>query len=132
MKLASLSSTNLIGLEGTGPTEYNLATLELWLHDDQKNGTVPGRVVYDHLTDNKGLANHLGLADLLEIQKKGITIFRRFFAGKAVFGWKSMVQNHNGTIFVPFLVEYNSSVVVRWRSVHNIWNVNGPALVFPS
>ena len=120
-------------LELTGLAEYNLQTqVEEWLHDDQKSRAISGQVIYDHMKKTNVLADQLGLADLLAIQAKGITVFRKLYSGKAVFGWKSVVQNRDihGHLNAPYLYERGGKVVLRWVWLGNDWNSHNPALRF--
>ena len=79
-----------------GPPEYDLATVELWLHKGQESARrvgnlikkgrgVTGSLIYEHLLKNNMLVSSLGFADGLEIQKKGILVFRKFFNGKGLY-----------------------------------------------
>jgi hypothetical protein len=117
-------------LELTGPAEYYLNTLGLWLHNDQKNGIVTGNTIYAQLKKDNAIADCLGLADLLAIQAKGIDVFRKLYLGKAVFGWKSVVQDQDGVLNVPYLVEFSGKVVLYWFWLDNRWNSNDPTLRF--
>ncbi len=120
-------------LEEVGPTEYDLATIELWLHDDQKKGVTTGNRVHDHLIKTDTLKTCLGLRDGEEIMNKGIEIFRMFFGGKAVFLWKSTLQLRVGNIFAPYLIEYEGEVVLRWLVlIREHWGCNLPAARFAS
>lgn len=117
-------------LENTGPEEFDVTKLELWLHNDQKAGTVKGNVIHDHLKSNNMLEGCLGLRDLEEIQKKGVTFFRENFKGKAVFAWKSVVRHADGYLLVPYLIENDGKVVLYWNWLDNDWNSSNPALRF--
>lgn len=118
-------------LECSGPTEYNLQDgVEQWLHDEQKRRTVQGNTIYKHLTDTNALASCLNLQDGLAIQQKGIAVFRKLFAGKAVFLWGSVVQGRDGYLHVPFLYEDGGRVVVRWYWLDFYWHSIYPALRF--
>jgi len=120
-------------LEATGPAEYDLATVELWLHGDQKGGNwIKGQCIYDHLKETDTLKTCLGLRDLEEIQKKGIAFFRKHFADKAVFGWKSVVQDRDGNLLVPCLIERSGGVVVHWSWLVSDWSGHNPAARFAS
>ena len=100
-------------LECSGPAEYDLQTgVHEWLHDDQKKGVVVGNRIYDHLKKTDALKTCLGLRDGEEIKKKGIEVFRKFFGGKAVFLWASVVRVRDGNLYVPCLVEHGGVVVV--------------------
>jgi len=120
-------------LENVGPSEFDAAKLELWLHDDQKGlKWIKGQVIYEYLKEKKMLENCLGLSDLIAIQAKGIDFFRRYLAGKAVFAWKSVVRNRNGYLNVPYLCERGDKVVLNWIWLDNDWGGNSPALCFAS
>jgi len=118
-------------LEPTGPAEYDISKVEQWLHDGQKDGKwTSGNNVYDKLKekDMKLLKGCLGLRDLEEIQKKGIAFFRKYFKGKAVFGWSGIVLNQNGDLVVPYLCELGDKAVLYWNWVVNVWYSLSPAL----
>ncbi|KKT28842.1 hypothetical protein A3G55_01890 [Candidatus Giovannonibacteria bacterium RIFCSPLOWO2_12_FULL_44_25] len=118
-------------LELVGPAEYNLnAAVGLWLHNDQKTGVAIGNAIYKHLQKDNALADCLGLADLLAIQTKGIAVFRKLYAGKTVFGWKSVVQDRYGRLDVPCLCGYGGGVVLLWYWLGCSWYSNDPALRF--
>ncbi len=119
-------------LEIAGPSEYNLKDgVDQWLHDDQKNGTVEGNKIYEKLKSDNALTYCLNLQDLLAIKAEGTTFFRKLFVGKAVFGWGSVVEFHNGKVVVPCLVEDSKKVLlVNWRELGQIWSSNNPALRF--
>lgn len=118
-------------LEGTGPSEFDSSKLEHWLHDGQKDGKcVKGKRIYEHLKANDLLKDCLGLRDLEEIEKKGITFFRALFKGEAFFAWKSVVRDHNGYLLVPYLCEYGGKVVLLWYWLVLIWHPDYPALRF--
>lgn len=119
-------------LEQTGPARYDVATdVELWLHEGQ-SGTkyVKGQVIYDYLSANHLLPSCAGLADLLAIQAKGINFFRKHFAGKAVFGWRSVVRNRDGYRRAPSLYDDGHLVVLHWRWLAHGWFDSDPALRF--
>ncbi len=118
-------------LEAKGPREFDAGKLEQWLYDGQKNGGVcKGKLIYEHLISNNMLESCAGLRDLEEIQKRGIDFFRKHFAGKAVFGWKSVVLNRDGRQGVPYLVGRDGQVVLRWRWLGFDWLGANPALRF--
>jgi hypothetical protein len=120
-------------LENTGPAEYDLAKIEQWLHDGQKGERyMRGQAIYDHLKSNNLLDSCLGLTDGIAIQQKGIEVFRRFFSGKAVFLWRSVVRNDLGSLSVPCLYEDDGEVKLRWYWLDNYWGSNNPALRFAS
>lgn len=117
-------------LELTGPTEYDLRTLELSMSHNQKIGITSGHIIYDELKKDNLLEDCLGLTDLLSIRAKGIKVFREFFAGKAVFAWKSVVKNQGANLHVPFLIESRGRVTLGWRCLDYGWSFNSPALRF--
>jgi len=120
-----------MGLQTTGPAEYNLRDdVEQWLHPDQPS-VVRGDAIYKALKHDNALTDQLGPADLLAIQAKGIAVFRKLFAGKAVFGWKSVVRSRvNRSLYVPYLYESGDKVVLDWFWLGNGWFSCDPALRF--
>ena len=116
-------------LELAGPAEYDLSKVDQWLHDDQKGGSVVGNTIYKYLQGDN-LATCLNLQDGLAIQAKGIAIFRKLFAGKAVFLWGSVVENRNSRLNVPFLFERGGEVVVGWLWLGYHWGSDDPAFRF--
>lgn len=122
-------------LEPTGPIEYDISKVKQWFHDGQKNGKrIKGNEIHTYLKETDTLKTCLGLRDLEEIQKKGITFFRKHFQGKAVFAWKSGVRDRNrdGNLYVPFLYEHGGKVVMDWYWLGHDWDDSHPALRFAS
>lgn len=117
-------------LELAGPAEYDLTKVEQWLHDDQKRGSVVGNTIYKHLQKGDALATCLNLQDGLAIQQKGIAVFRKLFAGKAVFLWGSVVQYRGGSLRVPCLYDRGDGVGLYWLWLDDYWNSIYPALRF--
>ncbi len=128
-----INDPGFIALEQTGPAEYPIGSLEQWLHDGQKNGGLErGHAIYEHLESNNMLVSCLGLTDLLAIQKLGVEVFRRYFADKAVFGWKSVVRHRDGDLDVPCLVGDVGEVVLDWHWLDYDWDGDSPVLRFAS
>lgn len=117
-------------LECSGPAEYDLTTVGMWLHDDQKNGAVVGNTILKHLKKDNALASCFNLQDGLAIQQKGIAVFRKLFAGKAVYLWGSVMQGQRGDLDVPCLYEDGDEVVVGWDWLDGRWVFHDPALRF--
>jgi hypothetical protein len=116
-------------LENTGPAEYDATKLTLFLLPDQEIGIVTGKRIYQYFSDGNLLQNCLGFRDLLEIQKKGVNFFQQNWNGKVVYGWRSVVRDHDGDLYVPYLcVDFNW--VVEWRSIKNDYGFSKPALCF--
>lgn len=120
-------------LHDAGPGEYDLASIDPWLHDGQRNGgRTTGNRIYEDFKRNNSLKTCLGLRDGEEIQKKGIAVFRQFFGGKAVFLWRSVVLGSLGGLNVPFLYERGDAVVVYWSWLGDGWYDDSPAARFAS
>jgi hypothetical protein len=118
-------------LECSGPAEYTLdIAVEQWLHEGQKRRSVTGNTIYTELKKGDALKTCLNLQGGLAIQAKGIAVFRKLFAGKAVFLWGSVVESQIGFLFVPYLYEYDGKVVVDWRWLDSSWVSRNPALRF--
>lgn len=112
-------------LEAQGLGEYDLSKVEQWLHDGQKGGKwVEGNKIYARLkeNDNELLKTCLTLRDGEEIQKNGIEAFRKFFMGKALFLWGSVVQHRDGNLRVPCLCAGGDRVVFDWNWLGHVWN----------
>lgn len=119
-------------LENTGPSRFDVRSLDRWLHPDQKNGIVNGSVVHSYIRDNRICEEFLGLRDLEEIQKRGVAFFRKHFKGNTVFGLKSVIQEKdckNGDLRVPCLVVFDD-VFLSWESLDYGWDSSRPALRF--
>ncbi|HTX86790.1 MAG TPA: hypothetical protein VMC41_01840 [Candidatus Nanoarchaeia archaeon] len=119
-------------LELSGPNNYDIGVVKQWYHPDQESGVVEGKVIYNYLKDNDMIKDQLGLADLLAIQAKGIAFFRKYFSGKAVFGWKSVVRGGSDCLCVPCLIEDGDRVIVCWYQLDFAWVPSGPSLHFAS
>lgn len=118
-------------LQRVGPTDYDLQTqVDEWLHDQQKVGSVRGQVIYDYLKLTNTFTDQLGLTDLLAIHAKGIKVFRQLYKGKAVFGWKSVVELRSGNLSVPYLCESGGKVMLNWDWLVDYWGSSYPALRF--
>lgn len=116
-----------LGLETTGPVKYSLSEVEFWLHEGQRHGQrIEGHELYGHLRDNGILEDCLSLRDGEEIQKKGPVTFRRFFGGKFIFLWKSVVQSRDGYPWVPYLSECAEQVFMDWRRLDAYWDGSLP------
>ncbi len=116
-------------LEPLGPAEYDIAEVEQWLHEGQKDGKwIEGNNIYAHLKEIDTLKTCLGLRDLEEIQKKGIAFFRKHFGGKAVFGWSGVVRLRHGDLCVPYLCGFGDRVVLYWSWLGLGWDGDYPAL----
>ena len=117
-------------LEGNGPAEYDLANVEQWLHEGQKDGKwTKGDNIYARLkeNDNELLKTCLTLRDGEEIKKNGIEAFRKFFKGKVLFLWGSVVLSRGGDLDVPYLGDDGGEVVVSWGWVGYGWGGSDPA-----
>ncbi len=120
-------------LEDIGPAEYDISAVEQWLHDGQKGGKwIEGTKIWAELNKPEILKDHLGLRDLEEIQKKGIAFFRKYFKGKGVFGWKSVVRRRFDHLHVSFLCEGCGKVILSWYSIEQVLYGDNPALHFAS
>lgn len=115
-------------LELTGPADFDVTKLERYLHPKQVNGYAVGNEIHEELIVKKMLEGCLGLTDLKAIQARGIGFFRKHFAGKAVFGWKSVVLYSNGNLYVPYLCENDDSVELHWDWLDNNFYSYCPAL----
>lgn len=105
-------------LELVGPADFNASNLEQWLHlKQEKGGITTGHEIYEELIAKKMLEICLNIVDLGAIQNRGISFFRRHFAGKMVLGWKSVILNRDSLLGVPYLYEGCDDVEMDWISL---------------
>lgn len=91
-------------LDLVGPTEFSINDFELLVHANLSlNGELKCQVVYDQLIDQDILIRSLGLAELLEIKRKGEDFFRKNWRGKSLLGWKSVIEDNDGILYIPYL-----------------------------
>ena len=117
-------------LELVGPSDYDVTRLYQWLHPKQVSDNATGYEIHDELIAKKMIEDCLGLPDLLAIQARGIGFFRKHYSGKAVFGWRSVVQFLNGNFKIPYLIEREGEVLLFWSWLDFSWLSNFPALCF--
>ncbi len=102
-------------MKKNGPNKYDVRSLELLLHENQKNGLISTKEIYEYIQEKNILENCLGLSDLLAIQKKGIIVFNTIFQGKSVIGWRSIAKNSiGGDMRFPYLIEKEGEVKLIW------------------
>jgi len=117
-------------LENTGPSEFNVEDLALWLHDEQKTKLVNGDTIYMHLRDNYLIKNCLGLHDLMAIQKNGLAFYRKYFGERTkLFGWRSVSITSSGDMATPFLYD-DGYVGFCWRTFYERRDYLEPAAMF--
>ncbi len=120
-------------LQSMGPASFNLTMVREWRHEDQRMGwqrhlTATGEVIYERLKTEGVLADCLGFSDLVAMNQAGMP--RSFYAGKSFYGWKSVVRDEFGDLFVPYLTESSGQIFVKWERIDNKLGVNSPALLF--
>ena len=99
-----------------GPSDYSLQTdVEQWIYEKQRHGQVQGNEVFQHLRTG-ALSSYLGEQDGLAIQKKGLIVFYKLFAGgrKRAFLWGTTTKRQLGQKYVQIIREKNGRVVIEW------------------
>jgi len=125
-------------LERLGPSIYSLSSdVELYLTNTQKGKKwSKAKNIYALLKKEDKLKHCLGLKDAMEIQKKGVVVFRELFGDKWLYCWKSTVKQFNNEIVVPatYVAHINGAdeVVIDWRDPGVFLTKNCPAACFPS
>ncbi len=100
------------------PQEYNLAEVEQWLHEEQKDGgTVAGPELFGYLLRNNMFGSCLSAWDLEAIRERGVDVFRRFFTGKTLLGWGSIAFDVRSRVVVARLRECNGVLEFDWLPV---------------
>ncbi len=119
-------------LELTGPAEFDIRKIEQWRHPKQIEGYATGDEIHEELLAKKLLDGCLCFADLLAIQERGISFFRRHFAGIGVIpAWKSVVMDRDGDLDVPYLYEYDDEVKLYWFWLDDSFDSGHPAVRVP-
>lgn len=120
-------------LSRTGPVEYNLSDIKLWLHQRQHSGAVrriKGITLHNDLVKKDRLKDCLSLRDGEEIQKKRILSFWNSFGHKNLLLWKSAVKDkyagEDGLISVPYahLLEKRGEVGIDWLWLDRVLQPN--------
>jgi hypothetical protein len=115
-------------LDQTGAVSFDAGKLQQWRHPNQQYGLVTGQMIYDDLLDTEMLKGCLGLRDLWEMRKKGAEFYRRHFANRSVFGWKSTAMNKRDQVAAPYLCIRGNSVLLDWRPLTLLWDKSDLAL----
>ena len=116
-------------LECTGPFQYYLSHVYLWVHSDQKYVTI-GKVIYYDLVKMNILDSFLNLQDGHAISQMGTDIFRLVFGKRSVFLWKSVIRTRFGHLEAPYLGEVNGEIKIGWYALDRRWDITDPALRF--
>ena len=105
-----------------GPGAYSIKSVAQWLHEYQRKGIpILGSRIYAELKQSGELKYHLGLRDMIAIQKKGVEFYRKHFHGKYVFGWKGLVLWETGDMGVSYLFENEANVVLGSYLLQSHW-----------
>jgi hypothetical protein len=80
-----------------------------------------GADVYRKIKKARLLACCLDLRELMQIERKGIRFYRKYFGRRAVFGWRSAVRDRLGFRYVPYLFEFGDGVYVHWYLFDFAW-----------
>lgn len=112
-----------------GTREFDPKMLQRWFHGDYISGKVTGQIIFDYFKFNELFEDCVGFPELEGIQKKGLSFFREHFKGKAVFGWRAILDTPRDRR-VPYLIEYLGEVVLCLYWVGALWHENFIALRF--
>jgi hypothetical protein len=118
-------------LEYTGSTEYNLAKLDLWFHDGQKNGGhMTGKSMYSYFKKTNSLESCLGYRDGLSIiraveeslkkEERFYIPFWKLFGQNRLYLWRSVVEGTAGKA-VPYIYSSGGtpSLLLDWAWLGN-------------
>lgn len=114
-------------LEKKGLVEYSIEDVGSWAYGTPKD-RIPRSVVYGYLKRKRMLNRCLGFEDGLEIQKKGVEFFRKYFDTKLIELWRTFVMwKEDGNIYTPVLFENASNeMFLTWYSLE--WNMEGNSI----
>ncbi|MFA5841334.1 MAG: hypothetical protein WC847_03645 [Candidatus Paceibacterota bacterium] len=130
--------------EKSGFMAYTLGSLGLYLHPKQKVLIfIKGIELYDYFKETRKnfpsrLSACLNLQDGHAIAKKGVETFNKFFRGKEVYLWKSVVfrkeihkkRGVQYVFYVPFICVRGDKVVILWRWLKDYLIWSDPALCY--
>ena len=103
-------------------TPIRLDELELWHPRSSKKGAMEtGAEVYRRITKARLIERCLSLREVIQIQRRGLRSYRKYFGGRAVFGWRSAVRDRLGFRYVPYLFEFGDGVYVHWYLFDFAW-----------
>ncbi len=117
------------GLERQGPQEYELSSLNLWLHTTQQRQTlhfIKPLHVYQHLKEHGMLPTCLTLLDgqaLLE--QVTPAAFLKQFGKNSPALWGSVIELNDGRIQVPYIQNNFDSFYIAWMELRN--DIQAPA-----
>lgn len=120
-------------LENTGPTEFDLSQITLWVHPKQKTEKgICASFIYSQLKDSGLLKTCLGLRDGEEIIKQKADFFQGMPNIDRVFLWKSVAfprfDPTEHSLRVPFIgSEVNGSLTIRWEHIYHDLREDDPA-----
>ncbi len=103
----------------------DLLYIHLWLHEDQidRKKSVTGNTIYAYLKNNDMLKTCMSLRDAEEIYELGHKAFRKFFkVDTTLIFWKSVVQDVDGNLYVPFIKNEGTSCIFDWSSLEEEFN----------
>ena len=119
-------------LEHTGPSHLDPALAPLYFHLKQQNGGVlEGNQLYASLKETGLIELCYSLRDGEELTKNS-QLFPESWKGKYVFLWKSVVQDRNGSLFVPCVCWLDGQVCLDWFWLGHFWHGFSPAALSAS
>jgi hypothetical protein len=116
-------------LQSTGPLRYDIGRVEEWHHPDDESGVgyVTAGEMYAYMKKNNMLEYQLGLRDLMGIQNKGVSFFKKYFGDKTVLAWKSIYLEIFNFHSQPFVRHQSDSIWAKERNRHTE-NIYVPSL----
>lgn len=132
-------------LELVGPSKYDFANLQIWMHEGQKRGAMHGREIYQYLKGNGSLPFCLGVKDAEALRSQGGTEFYEFVESATIVPfWSAITEDASREIYVlcalpvppprpnPFRREPNvgPSITLQWAYLNNMFGADAPALMF--
>ncbi len=117
--------------EKTGPTEYNLLKLGLWLNGSQKTGHADAQSIFAGLKETGAIANFPGLLDAEEIVKNHVEILEsKLFWGKEIVFWRGARTGLFRNIIVPVVRAKKGVAEQYWSTLYYDWGQEHPSFKF--
>lgn len=110
-----------------GILSFNPSNVTLHLEPEQEKSYLSGPILRERLSNEDSL-NLACLQYFVDNPKS----FREEWKGKYIFGWGTIVRSRYGNLDVPYLIDRDDRVELRWRWLSDDWDGHCPAARFAS
>jgi hypothetical protein len=119
-------------LENQAPAEYDLLSINPWLHDKQstrRDRFIGGEELYSFLKGNNDtlLKTCLTLLDGEQIKRSNPVDFATIFSHRPLFLWASIAEFQDGLLYVPCVCDSGGWLTIFWRKLNHGFFEDCPA-----